>query len=324
MPISRVTSRASASLLSSTMRPICLIDVAAHRRGHGGPLALRRARGAAGVDERVGVAEHAPRRRRRRGSPGCATRAARPPPRSSPPTIEPIVLVSVMLMRRSVLTVERASVVIVGGGVIGASIAFHLAEAGVEDVLLVERGELGSGSTAEGAGGVRAMFSDELNVRHRAALASRPGRRSASGRAGRSTCTGWATCSCCRAEDDVSGVRARRRAAEPARRAEPDGERRTRPQSCRRWPGWTACWRAPSARWRATRPPDGAVQGYASGRPCERSADRDAREVTGIESTVVTVVAVRAGAGGRDAVRGLRGRAVVARASARWRASSCR
>jgi sarcosine oxidase, subunit beta len=60
---------------------------------------------------------------------------------------------------------EHASAVIVGGGVIGASIAFHLAEAGVEDVLLVEQAELGSGSTAKGAGGVRAMFSDELNVR---------------------------------------------------------------------------------------------------------------------------------------------------------------
>ena len=55
--------------------------------------------------------------------------------------------------------------VIVGGGVIGASIAFHLAEAGVEDVMLVEQAELGSGSTGKGAGGVRAMFSDELNVR---------------------------------------------------------------------------------------------------------------------------------------------------------------
>jgi sarcosine oxidase subunit beta len=60
---------------------------------------------------------------------------------------------------------RRASVVIVGGGVIGASTAFHLGEAGVEDVLLLERGELGSGSTSKGAGGVRAMFSDELNVR---------------------------------------------------------------------------------------------------------------------------------------------------------------
>jgi sarcosine oxidase, subunit beta len=60
---------------------------------------------------------------------------------------------------------DRTSVVIVGGGVVGTSIAFHLAEAGVGDVLLVEQAELGSGSTAKGAGGVRAMFSDELNVR---------------------------------------------------------------------------------------------------------------------------------------------------------------
>jgi sarcosine oxidase subunit beta len=59
---------------------------------------------------------------------------------------------------------ESAEVVIIGGGVIGTSIAFHLAEAGV-DALLLERGELGSGSTSKGAGGVRAMFSDELNVR---------------------------------------------------------------------------------------------------------------------------------------------------------------
>jgi len=60
---------------------------------------------------------------------------------------------------------RHAEVVIVGGGVIGASIAFHLGEAGVEDVLVLERGELASGSTSKGAGGVRAMFSDELNVR---------------------------------------------------------------------------------------------------------------------------------------------------------------
>jgi sarcosine oxidase, subunit beta len=59
---------------------------------------------------------------------------------------------------------ERAEVVVIGGGVIGASISFHLAESGV-DVLLLERAELGSGSTSKGAGGVRAMFSDELNVR---------------------------------------------------------------------------------------------------------------------------------------------------------------
>jgi sarcosine oxidase, subunit beta len=54
-------------------------------------------------------------------------------------------------------------VVIIGGGVMGTSAAFHLAEAGV-DVVLVERGELGSGSTSRAAGGVRAQFSGALNI----------------------------------------------------------------------------------------------------------------------------------------------------------------
>ena len=56
-----------------------------------------------------------------------------------------------------------ASVVIVGGGVMGTSAAFHLAEAGV-DVVLVERAQLGGGSTSRAAGGVRAQFSDALNI----------------------------------------------------------------------------------------------------------------------------------------------------------------
>src|SRR5689334_10235954 len=59
---------------------------------------------------------------------------------------------------------SSASVVIVGGGVMGASVAFHLAEAGVGGVVLVERDQLGSGSTGRAAGGVRAQFSDALNV----------------------------------------------------------------------------------------------------------------------------------------------------------------
>ena len=54
-------------------------------------------------------------------------------------------------------------VVVVGGGVMGTSTAFHLAEAGVK-VLLCERNELASGSTSKAAGGVRANFSDEFNV----------------------------------------------------------------------------------------------------------------------------------------------------------------
>ncbi len=58
----------------------------------------------------------------------------------------------------------RAEVVVVGGGVIGTSTAFHLAEAGVGDVLLLDSGPLGGGSTCRAAGGVRAMFSDPVNV----------------------------------------------------------------------------------------------------------------------------------------------------------------
>jgi sarcosine oxidase subunit beta len=58
----------------------------------------------------------------------------------------------------------RAEVVVVGGGVMGTSVAFHLAEAGVQGVLLLERDELGSGSTSKAAGGVRAQFSDALNI----------------------------------------------------------------------------------------------------------------------------------------------------------------
>jgi sarcosine oxidase subunit beta len=76
---------------------------------------------------------------------------------------------------------ESASVVIIGGGVMGTSAAFHLAEAGA-DVVLLERAELGSGSTSRAAGGVRAQFSDALNIQIAqrsleafAAFADRPG-----------------------------------------------------------------------------------------------------------------------------------------------------
>src|ERR1700747_2737718 len=68
------------------------------------------------------------------------------------------------MMPRSVSPLPRsAAVVIVGGGVIGTSAAFHLAEAGV-DVVLIERAQLGSGSTSKAAGGVRTQFSDALNI----------------------------------------------------------------------------------------------------------------------------------------------------------------
>lgn len=58
-----------------------------------------------------------------------------------------------------------ADVVIVGGGVIGASIAYHLAARGVRDVVVLESDRLGSGSTSKNAGGIRMQFSTEINVR---------------------------------------------------------------------------------------------------------------------------------------------------------------
>ncbi|MFC6343436.1 NAD(P)/FAD-dependent oxidoreductase, partial [Nocardioides hankookensis] len=58
----------------------------------------------------------------------------------------------------------RASVVVIGGGVMGLSAAYHLARSGVADVLVLERDTLGSGSTCKAAGGVRAQFSDPVNI----------------------------------------------------------------------------------------------------------------------------------------------------------------
>ncbi|HEV2859587.1 MAG TPA: FAD-binding oxidoreductase [Pyrinomonadaceae bacterium] len=57
-------------------------------------------------------------------------------------------------------------VVIVGGGVVGASVAYHLAARGCRDVLVVERGaRAGEGSTGRATGGFRAQFGTEVCVR---------------------------------------------------------------------------------------------------------------------------------------------------------------
>jgi sarcosine oxidase subunit beta len=60
---------------------------------------------------------------------------------------------------------ETHDVVIVGGGAMGASVAWHLRDLGVDDVVLLERDSLAAGSTSRSAGGIRAQFSDELNIR---------------------------------------------------------------------------------------------------------------------------------------------------------------
>lgn len=60
---------------------------------------------------------------------------------------------------------RSASIVIIGGGIVAASIAWHLASSGVRGIVVVERSEFGSGSSAKPLGGVRANFSDPSNIR---------------------------------------------------------------------------------------------------------------------------------------------------------------
>ena len=60
---------------------------------------------------------------------------------------------------------SSAEVVIIGGGIIGVSIAYYLAKKGAGKVVLLERGIMGEGSTGKCAGGIRTQFSTEINIR---------------------------------------------------------------------------------------------------------------------------------------------------------------
>src|SRR5215475_10334291 len=55
---------------------------------------------------------------------------------------------------------STARVVVIGGGVVGASVLYHLTAAGWTDVLLIERAELTSGSTWHAAGGMHTLNGD--------------------------------------------------------------------------------------------------------------------------------------------------------------------
>lgn len=60
---------------------------------------------------------------------------------------------------------HTADVVLIGGGIVGSSIAYHLAAAGCKNVVVVERETAqGKGSTGKSMGGVRAQFSTPVNI----------------------------------------------------------------------------------------------------------------------------------------------------------------
>src|SRR5919204_726732 len=60
---------------------------------------------------------------------------------------------------------KTADVVVIGGGVVGCSIAYQLARRGLSDVLVLERDAVGAGTTSKAAGGIRAQFPTETEIR---------------------------------------------------------------------------------------------------------------------------------------------------------------
>jgi glycine/D-amino acid oxidase-like deaminating enzyme len=66
---------------------------------------------------------------------------------------------------RPVSIPRTASTIIIGGGVVGCSIAYHLARRGQRDIVVLERETVGSGTTSKAAGGIRAQFPTETEVR---------------------------------------------------------------------------------------------------------------------------------------------------------------
>ena len=59
------------------------------------------------------------------------------------------------------------SVVIIGGGVIGMSTAFHLYEKGVTNITIIDKGTIGSGSSLQAAGIVTCLEWNETAIRAR-------------------------------------------------------------------------------------------------------------------------------------------------------------
>ena len=59
----------------------------------------------------------------------------------------------------------EASIAIIGGGIIGASIAYNLSKRGAESVVVLEKSKFGAGSTSASLGGYRHQFSNALSIK---------------------------------------------------------------------------------------------------------------------------------------------------------------
>jgi sarcosine oxidase subunit beta len=68
-------------------------------------------------------------------------------------------------LRHEIPLPARAEVVIIGAGVMGLSIAYHLAKRGLTDVVVVDRGYLAEGASGRNGGGIRQQWSTEINIR---------------------------------------------------------------------------------------------------------------------------------------------------------------
>jgi sarcosine oxidase subunit beta len=60
---------------------------------------------------------------------------------------------------------DRAEVVVIGAGIMGLSIAYHLARLGVADIVVVDKSYLCGGASGRNGGGIRAQWSSETNIR---------------------------------------------------------------------------------------------------------------------------------------------------------------
>jgi len=61
------------------------------------------------------------------------------------------------------MMIKRASVVIIGGGITGCSIAYNLAKMGCKNIVLFEKNSLASGATGRCGAGIRQQFGTEMN-----------------------------------------------------------------------------------------------------------------------------------------------------------------